>query len=228
MMKAMATAALPKLRSIHLTGPAGRLEAVLNEGSPDAPFAALIAHPHPPSGGTMHHKVVYHTMKVMNAPEWDFRWPVLRFNFRGTGLSHGEYDGRAETGDVLAALDWLTHGYQRPILAAGFSFGAAITLAACCTHCNTHNIRAIAALGLPIQSSHRHYEHPYLEHCPLPKLFLSGDHDEFAPLEQLTALTAQAQQPAQTIILPNADHFFTGRIDAMQAQLAAWLKELLP
>jgi alpha/beta superfamily hydrolase len=227
MKTTMATAAVPKLRSIPLTGPAGRLEAVLNEGSPDAPFAALIAHPHPPSGGTMHHKVVYHAMKVMNAPEWGFRWPALRFNFRGTGLSHGAYDGRAETGDVLAALDWLTHEYHKPILAAGFSFGAAITLAASCSHCDTRNIRAIAALGLPIQSTHRAYEHPYLENCPLPKLFLSGDHDEFAPREELASITAKAQ-PAQTIFIPNSDHFFTGRIDAMQAELAAWLKELLP
>jgi alpha/beta superfamily hydrolase len=101
------------LRSVNLTGPAGRLEALLNEGSPDAPFAALVCHPHPLFGGTMHNKVVYHAMKVLNDPAWGLCWPVLRFNFRGTGLSQGVHDGHAEDGDVLAALDWLENEYKR-------------------------------------------------------------------------------------------------------------------
>ena len=120
------------LRSVDLTGPAGRLEALLNEGAPDARFAALVCHPHPKGGGTMHNKVVYHAMKVLNAPEWGLGWPVLRFNFRGTGLSEGTHDGKAETGDVLAALDWLENEYKRPVVVAGFSFGAAMALLACC------------------------------------------------------------------------------------------------
>jgi alpha/beta superfamily hydrolase len=221
------------LRSIALSGPAGRLEAVVNEGSPDAPFAALVCHPHPPSGGTMHNKVVYHAMKTMNAPEWGLQWPVLRFNFRGTGLSEGAYHGRAEAGDVAAALDWLKHEYQRPIVAVGFSFGAAITLAACCARSasgevQASKIRAVAALGLPIQSDHRIYEHPYLSDCPLPKLFLSGGRDQFAPRETLLAVTEAASQPRRTILIEDADHFFTGRLEAMQQELAAWLKELKP
>jgi uncharacterized protein len=94
-----------------LRGPAGRLEALVNEGAPDAPFAALVCHPHPLGGGTMHNKVVYHAMKALNDPEWGLGWPVLRFNFRGTGLSQGVHDGEAEAGDVLAALDWLENEY---------------------------------------------------------------------------------------------------------------------
>ena len=89
------------LRTVDLTGPAGRLEAVVNEGAADAPFAALVCHPHPLGGGSLHNKVVYHAMKALNAPEWGLHWPVLRFNFRGTGLSHGVHDGDAEVGDVL-------------------------------------------------------------------------------------------------------------------------------
>ncbi len=81
------------VRTIELRGPAGRLEAVVNEGSPDAAFAAIVCHPHPLGGGSLHNKVVYHAMKVMNVPEWGLGWPVLRFNFRGTGLSEGVYDG---------------------------------------------------------------------------------------------------------------------------------------
>ncbi|MGB7547654.1 MAG: hypothetical protein WBM14_07890, partial [Terracidiphilus sp.] len=113
------------IRSVALSGPAGRLEALLNEGAPDARFAALLCHPHPKGGGTMHNKVVYHAMKALNAAEWGLGWPVLRFNFRGTGLSEGAHDGRAEAGDVLAALDWLENEYRRPLVVAGFSFGAA-------------------------------------------------------------------------------------------------------
>jgi hypothetical protein len=80
------------LRSFDLAGPEGRLEALLNEGSADASYVALLCHPHPKGGGTMHNKVVYHAMKVFHG----LGWPVLRFNFRGTGLSQGKHDGRAE------------------------------------------------------------------------------------------------------------------------------------
>jgi uncharacterized protein len=229
----MISSARRTLRSIPLTGPAGRLEALLNEGSPDAPFAALVSHPHPPSGGTMHNKVVYHTMKTINAPEWGFEWPVLRFNFRGTGLSEGSYNGRSESEDVSAALDWLINEYHCPIVAVGFSFGAAMTLAACCARCDTNlnqtgEIHAIAALGLPIQSDHRSYDYPYLRDCTLPKLFLSGDRDGFAPSETLLAITEAASQPRRTIFVKDADHFFTDRLEAMQHELATWLKELEP
>ena len=121
-----------RLRSVDLQGPAGRLEAILNTGAPDARYAAVVCHPHPQRGGTMHNKVVYHAMKAMNDAAWGLSWPVLRFNFRGTGLSEGQHDGKAETGDVLAALDWLEREYRLPLIVAGFSFGAAMALWACC------------------------------------------------------------------------------------------------
>src|SRR5215813_5157104 len=92
------------IKSFFLKGPAGRLEALLNQGAPDATHAALVCHPHPLYGGTMHNKVVYHAMKALSG----FGFPVLRFNFRGAGLSDGEHDkGQGEQADVRAALDWL-------------------------------------------------------------------------------------------------------------------------
>src|SRR3954453_6530394 len=146
------SASTRRVRSIELSGPAGRLEAVLNEGSPHAPFAAVIAHPHPLGGGGLHNKVVYHAMKVLNAPEWGFAWPVLRFNFRGAGRSDGEHDGAAEAADVLAALAWLENAYKLPLVAAGFSFGAAMMLAACCGKlaASRHaiDVQALIAIGL--------------------------------------------------------------------------------
>src|ERR1700761_790843 len=122
--------AASQIRSIDdLNGSAGRLEALLNSGRADASYSALVCHPHPAGGGTMHNKVVYHAMKAFSA----FGLPVLRFNFRGTGLSEGEHDeGRGEVDDVRAALDWLHSNLKLPILFAGFSFGANVGLRACC------------------------------------------------------------------------------------------------
>lgn len=213
-------------RSVELRGPAGRLEAVLNEGSAEAPFAALVCHPHPLGGGTMHNKVVYHAMKVFNAPDWGFCLPVLRFNFRGAGLSEGAHDGAAESADVEAALAWLESAFSLPIMAAGFSFGAAMTLSACCGGGNVRkNIRALALLGLPTHAEGRDYSYSHLGACALPKLFLSGDRDPYAPAERLKRLAAAAAEPRRLVLIPGADHFFSGRIDAMQHALAAWLKE---
>src|SRR5882762_10221682 len=108
-----------------LHGPAGRLEALLNTGTDDALYAVVVAHPHPLGGGTMHNKVVYHATKAFSS----FGLPVLRFNFRGTGLSEGVHDeGRGEVDDVRAALDWMTERYQLPILFAGCSFGSNVGL----------------------------------------------------------------------------------------------------
>lgn len=221
------------LRSVDLRGPAGRLEALLNEGAPTARVAALVCHPHPVGGGTMHNKVVYHAMKALNAPEWGLAWPVLRFNFRGTGLSDGTHDGMAETGDVIAALDWLADEFRLPIVLVGFSFGAAMALYACCdpqtrkqSAAQTRaDVRALAALGLPTQAEGRHYRYPFLSSCTLPKLFLSGDRDQFAPVEDLRDVAATSAEPEKIVLLPGADHFFAGQLEAMQNALASWLKE---
>ena len=222
---------VPMLRSVDLAGPAGRLEAVLNQGAPQARFAALVCHPHPLHGGTLHNKVVYHAMKVLNDPAFGLGWPVLRFNFRGAGLSQGVHDGRAEAGDVLAALDWLRKEYGLPIVAAGFSFGAAMTIAACCSqaldspHPAGPDTAALVALGLPTQAEGRQYHYTSLKDCTIPKLFLSGDKDPFAPAEQLAKVVHSATDPKRLVLLPRADHFFTGHLGAMQSALAGWLKE---
>jgi hypothetical protein len=216
-------AATPRLRSIDLSGPAGRLEAVVNEGASDAPFAALVCHPHPQGGGTLHNKVVYHAMKALNAPEWGLQWPVLRFNFRGTGLSQGEHHGSEEAGDVLAAIHWLQNQYNLPVIAVGFSFGAAMALKAC-TETGTP-VRAIAALGLPTHAAGRTYRYSFLHDLHIPKLFLSGDRDQYAPLAELESVAASASDPKKLVLVPGADHFFAGQLEAMQSALAGWLKE---
>jgi uncharacterized protein len=216
-------------RSVDLTGPAGRLEAILNQGAPNAAYAVLISHPHPLGGGSMHNKVVYHAMKALNSPAWGLELPVLRFNFRGVGLSEGQHDGQAESEDVAAALAWLVNEYNLPIVAAGFSFGAAMTIKACCeSGAAPAGVRVLAALGLPTEAPGRNYSYPGLGACALPKLFLSGGRDQFAPASQLTEVIASAADPKRLVLLPGADHFFTGQLEPMQQTLAAWMKEQMP
>ena len=221
---------LSTVRTIgDLRGPAGRLEALLNTGLNDAPFTALIAHPHPPSGGTMHTKVVYHTAKAFSA----FGLPVLRFNFRGTGLSEGIHDeGRGEVDDVRAALDYLTTHFQKPILLAGFSFGANVALRAGCAESTepAPRVAALIALGLPIQAAGRDYSYTFLPRCRQPKLFISGAQDQFCPPEVLAALLATAAPPWHSVIIPNAEHFFQGippdptpKLDQLRTHITDWL-----
>ena len=207
------------LRSVDdLRGPAGRLEALLNMGQHGASYAAVVCHPHPLFGGTMHNKVVYHAMKTFQA----FGLPVLRFNFRGAGLSEGTHDnGHGEVDDVRAALDWLQREYQLPILFAGFSFGSSVGLRACCPD---QRVKGIAALGLPVVAGGRGYHYGFLADCQKPKLFISGAADEYGPTAAVEAVVAGAAPPAQLVLVPDADHFFAGKLEPMQLALRAWIK----
>lgn len=207
-----------------LQGPAGRLEALLNTGRDDASYSAVIAHPHPPSGGTMHTKAVYHAMKAFSS----FGIPVLRFNFRGTGLSEGVHDeGHGEQDDVRAAVDWLDRTFHRPILFAGFSFGANVGLRACC---GDPRVAGLIGLGLPVQAGGRTYTYGFLPHCTAPKLFVSGSDDPFGPPDVMESVLARAPEPKQMVWIPGADHFFQGvptspapKLDQMQAAVRTWL-----
>jgi alpha/beta superfamily hydrolase len=206
------------LRTIDdLRGPAGKLEALLNAGADDAPYAALVCHPHPLGGGTMHNKVVYHTMKALQS----FGLPVLRFNFRGTGLSEGDHDGHEETGDVHAALDWLEREFRLPILFAGFSFGAAIGLRTCC---GDQRVKGLIALGLPVHAEGRDYHYRFLPSCPQPKLFISGSRDQYGPKLQIEEVVDTAMQPAELVWIDEADHFFVGKLDQVQLAIRNWIQ----
>lgn len=206
------------IRSIDdLSGPAGRLEALLNAGDPDAKYAALICHPHPLGGGTMHNKVVYHAMKALAS----FRLPVLRFNFRGVGMSEGDHDdGRGEREDVKAALDWLDRQFHLPILFAGFSFGANVGLHACC---HDDRVSGLIALGIPIHAEGRDYSYRFLAGCSPPKLFISGDLDQYGGVPQVKAVVDSALRPAELVWIQEADHFFAGKLDQMQASIRTWV-----
>lgn len=210
------------IRSFFLNGPAGPLEALLNAGSPEAKYAALVCHPHPLYGGTLHNKVVFHAMKALNA----LGLPTLRFNFRGAGLSHGEHDhGNGEIEDVRTALDWLDHEFHVPIVFAGFSFGAATGLRAACPDAR---VSVMIALGTPISPiDDRSYDYGFLASCNKPKLFVSGSRDQFASKARLEALVSQLPEPKKLVIIEAADHFFEGRLREMRETVENWAREAL-
>ena len=210
------------IRSLLLDGPAGHLEALLNAGNANAIHAALVFHPHPLYSGTLHNKVVFHAMKALNS----FGFPVLRFNFRGTGLSQGEHDqGVGEVDDVHAALDWLDREFDLPIIFAGFSFGAAVGLQAACAD---SRVEAVIALGLPVAPlNDRTYDFGFLHSCTKPKLFVSGSRDQFGPRAELEKLVVTLSEPKKLIIVEGADHFFEGRMRELRETIEAWLRECL-
>jgi uncharacterized protein len=215
------------IRSLFLDGPAGRLEALLNAGADNTTHAAVVCHPHPLFGGTLHNKVVFHTMKALNG----FGFPVLRFNFRGTGLSEGEHDqGNGEVEDVRTALDWLDAEYHLPLIFAGFSFGAAVGLRAACADAR---VRGVIGVGTPIgpvvsdSEVPRTYTFDFLQDCAKPKLFVSGGRDQFGPRAKLEALVASMPEPKKLVLIDGADHFFEGRLRELRETIETWVKEQL-
>ena len=212
------------IRSLFLDGPAGRLEALLNAGAEDATHAALVCHPHPLFGGTLHNKVVFHTMKALNS----FGFPVLRFNFRGAGLSQGEHDeGNGEVDDVRAALNWLDAEFHLPLVFAGFSFGAAVGLKAACSDAR---VKAAIAVGIPAgpvaagTEVPRTYTLDFLQECGKPKLFVSGARDQFGPRAKLEALVASVPESKKLVLIEGADHFFEGRLRELREVIEQWVK----
>jgi len=208
------------IRSLFLDGPAGRLEALLNTGVENATHAALVCHPHPMFGGTMHNKVVFHAMKALSS----FGFPVLRFNFRGAGLSQGEHDhGIGEAHDVRTALDWLDREFHLPLIFAGFSFGAAVGLRAACPD---ERVEAVIGLGVPLNPvDERSYEFSFLKACRKPKLFVSGSRDQFATRNKLEGLVDSLPEPKRLVTIESADHFFEGRLREMRAAIETWIRE---
>src|SRR5215472_5890987 len=207
-------------RSVFLDGRAGRLEAMLwTHESADPHLVALVCHPHPLFGGTMHNKVVFRAAKVLH-------WrgiPVLRFNFRGTGQSEGEHDkGRGEKDDVRTALDFLAAEFPgHPILLAGFSFGSWVGLA---VGCEDDRVSDLIGLGIPVNS----VSLSYLRECSKPKLLIQGGNDQFGSQENVNELFDELPDPKKLVIVEGADHFFSGKLDQTTAAIGAWLNERYP
>lgn len=202
-------------RSIFLKGPAGRLEATVWTASGAEPdFAAVVCHPHPLYGGTMHNKVVYRAAKALHQ-RGAF---VLRFNFRGAGQSEGVHDrGIGEQADVRAALDYLSaEAPGKPIVLAGFSFGSWVGLR---VGCEEARVAKLIGLGLPVDN----VDLSYLRACAKPKLIVQGGQDQFGSRKNIEALFTTIPEPKRLVIVENADHFFAGHLDAIGTAIDAWL-----
>jgi len=204
--------------NFFLEGPAGRLEAVLWTPTASAtwPLAAVVCHPHPLFGGTLHNKVVYQTAKALDG----LGIPVLRFNFRGAGLSAGEHDrGRGERGDVKAALDFMAAEFPGfPLLLAGFSFGAWVGLR---VGCEDARVARLIGLGIPVNSS----DFSYLRHCDKPKLFIHGSNDEHGNIEKVRALIPTFSASNYLAVVDGVDHFFAGKLGEVGHAIHAWLSD---
>lgn len=208
-------------RSFFLEGPAGRLEAILWTPSTPArhrpPLAAVVCHPHPLFGGTMHNKVIYQTAKSLDARDL----PVLRFNFRGAGLSAGEHDGgNGEQDDVRSALDFLKQKFPGvPLLLAGFSFGAWVGLRAGCAE---PRVSHLIGLGLPVNNT----DFSFLRECHKPKLFVHGSNDEHGAIAKVKALVASLPGENHLVVVEGVDHFFAGKLNEIDAAITNWLREV--
>jgi uncharacterized protein len=205
-------------RNFFLEGPAGRLETILwkPSGGLRPPLAAVVCHPHPLFGGTMHNKVVYQTAKALDA----LGIPVLRFNFRGAALSAGVHDrGRGEQGDVRAALDFLASQFpEAPVLLAGFSFGAWVGMR---VGCEDQRVSHLIGLGIPVNST----DFSFLRQCDKPKLFVHGTKDEHGAIEKVKALIPTLPGSSHLVVVEGVDHFFAGKLDQLGPAIHAWLTD---
>jgi alpha/beta superfamily hydrolase len=201
--------------NLLIPAPHGRLEAILKE--PDEKFrgVALVAHPHPLGGGTMHNKVVFRAAAGL----LDAGLVTLRFNFRGVGLSTGTHDeGRAEQDDIRTALDFLAENYpHEPITFAGFSFGTRFG-----SPVAMHDDRVVRliSIGTPVDK----YDFNFLEEVEKPILFVHGDRDEFGRVEKLRELFQSLTKTEQKkmVVFENCGHFFDHHLNELRAAIRDW------
>jgi uncharacterized protein len=197
-----------RIESLFINGPAGKLEALLEEPEDQEPrHAALVCHPHPQHGGTMHNKVVYRIARGLRRAGA----VVLRFNYRGVNLSQGEYDhGVGEVEDARAALELLRSRYPNlPFSLAGFSFGSRIILK---LGCETLGASRLMAVGFPADWQESHS----LGRCPVPRVFIVSTHDQFCSVPAMEAYFAALDEPKELIWVESTDHFFRGALDEFE------------
>jgi hypothetical protein len=201
--------------NLFIPAAVGELEAILKEPAGETKGVALVCHPHPAGGGTMHNKVVFRAAAGLT----DAGLITLRFNFRGVGLSSGEHDGAAETQDVRDALEYLGQNYpEHEITLAGFSFGTRIGSEVAMT--DERVVRAIS-IGTPVD---KYADFDYLENLRKPILFVHGDRDEFGSVASLRKLVDKVSAKTETelVIFENCGHFFDEHLSELRETVKNW------
>ncbi|HYE14236.1 MAG TPA: alpha/beta family hydrolase [Pyrinomonadaceae bacterium] len=213
--------------NLFIPAPHGRLEAILKEpragGRPRG--AALVLHPHPLHGGTMHNKVVFRTARGLE----DAGLVTLRVNFRGVGQSTGEHDQArgGEQEDARLGLDYLDENYRGlPVFLAGFSFGARVGLE---VGIKDPRVGFLVGVGTPLGMEGRDYDFSFLDKCRKPLLLVHGEQDEFGKASDVRALASRLAQEceARAEIIPGAGHFFDRQLEDLRRVVAAWAAEML-
>jgi uncharacterized protein len=199
----------------------GQLEAILKEARQDPPKGvALVLHPHPLGGGTMHNKVAFRAAAALN----DAGLTVLRINFRGVGQSTGEHDeGRGEQDDVRAGLDYLARHYPGVrITVCGFSFGARVGLD---VGINDPRVAYLIGVGTPLEK----YDFSFLASCRKPLLLVHGEKDEYGDVQHLRKLVEDLEKntPVELVVVPEAGHFFDERLDDLKRAITEWITRQL-
>jgi uncharacterized protein len=203
--------------NLFIPTPHVQLEAIIKEAR-DGPAkgVALVLHPHPLGGGTMHNKVVFRAAAALN----DSGLLTLRINFRGVGQSTGTHDfGTGELDDAKAGLEYLAQQYpDQPITVCGFSFGARMGME---VGLDDERVKLLISIGTPIDK----YDFGFLEKCRKPLLLVHGERDEFGDVKELRKLVDKVAQncPIKLVVVPNADHFFEGSLDQLKQAITEWI-----
>jgi alpha/beta superfamily hydrolase len=196
----------------------GKLEAIIKEPGDTRKGVALVCHPHPLGGGTMHNKVVFRAAAGLV----DAGLVTLRFNFRGVGLSTGKHDGALEKQDVSDALDFLSASFPKdPITFAGFSFGTRIGSEVAM---KDERIVRMISIGTPVD---KYLDFDFLTQVRKPILFVHGDKDEFGAVENLRKLVEEVSRnaPTKLVVFENCGHFFDNHLNELRDTIRIWTQE---
>jgi len=202
----------PRIETFFLPGPAGRLECFLKHPAGAVPrAAAVVCHPHPMFGGTMHNKVVHAAAEALVGAGL----PVMRFNFRGAGGSAGTHDGgRGESDDLRAVLDEAARRFPGlPLVVAGYSFGAFVGLG---VGCYDRRVRALIGIAAPVGL----FNFSFLRDCDKPLTLIQGESDPLAPLPLVLTLAAALPRGIRVVPIEGAAHGFADRLEVLAARVA--------
>lgn len=204
------------LRQVDVYGPAGRLESLYRELQ-DPAAVAVVCHPLPTGGGTLHNKVVFRAARGLE----NANVATLRFNFRGVGISGGKFDnGEGEQDDVTAAIEWVKRKHpDKKLFVGGFSFGSWVATRVACERTD---VDAMFLIGTPINK----YDFSYLRDCERPMLFIHGTQDEHGDATKLDKLVQQIRN-AESVTVTGADHFFTKQLEAVEETMRSWAEEII-